>query len=87
MAKKSGRLSTSDWSKYDGTCESVFKNDGITESELKAVVEFAYRDFYFRPRYMIKRLLSLRTLDEFYYALKSGIIMLCSFFKKPDYRH
>lgn len=76
--KAQNRLLTSRWTEYDGTCNSVVRLDGINQKDLKDFVDFAYKDFYLRPSYILKRLLSTRTPSEVYHLLKSGLGVLQS---------
>jgi radical SAM superfamily enzyme YgiQ (UPF0313 family) len=43
----------------------IYVPDGISKSDYKEFLDFANRKFYLRYRYIIKRLKSIRTWDEF----------------------
>ena len=45
-------------------------------NELYQYIKKAYRQFYFRPTYIIKRLLALKSFDEFIIKAKAGFKML-----------
>lgn len=77
--KSSGRILTDNWEEYDGSCRSVIRLDGLDSSKLGRIVNSAYRDFYFRPSFMVKKLLSIRSFGELYHAVKSGIVLMRSF--------
>lgn len=48
----------------------LYVPEGMIKKEYREFLDIAYRKFYLRPRYIIKRLLSIRTKDEFLGQLK-----------------
>ncbi|MDP2105540.1 MAG: radical SAM protein, partial [Desulfobulbaceae bacterium] len=57
-----------DFSKSSSTLDHeamVFVPPAIPEAEYKAFLDRAYKEFYLRPGYLIKRALAMRTLTEF----------------------
>ena len=72
MAKE-GMLTSSNWSDYDGTCKVVVRLKDLEPKELTDIIDQAYREFYFRPRYVAKRLLGIRSFNEFRCALISAL--------------
>lgn len=59
--KNSGYLSTDDWSKYDPVKIPVYNYPNLSAQEIFAASRRAYRSFYLRPCYIIKRLFSRHT--------------------------
>ena len=47
-------------------------NQNLTRDELCSLVKLAYKEFYFRPSYLFKRISSLRSLGEFRRKMKAG---------------
>lgn len=76
--KEQNRLLSNDWTEYDGTCKTVVKSDDLSAEELTQAVEKAYREFYFRPSYLFKRLVSIGTFTEFRCAVNSAYNLLRS---------
>jgi len=37
----------------------------MTKAEMEGLLQLAYREFYMRPRYVLKRLLQMRTIEDF----------------------
>ncbi len=48
----------------------------VTAGELNSFIKKAYHQFYFRLSYLIKRLLALRSFDEFKIKVRAGLKML-----------
>jgi len=63
-AYKNGFLKTLDWSDYD-LANSVMELPTVSTEEINHMYRTAYREFYFRPRYLIKRLMRLRNWEDF----------------------
>jgi len=53
-----------------------YTNKNVSDDELKKELSRIYKKFYMRPRYMIKRLLSIRTLTELKVNIISGLPFL-----------
>jgi len=51
-------------------------NTDLTEEQIEYWVKRAYKDFYFRPNYIFKALLRLKTWDEFKRSLKAAAGMV-----------
>ncbi|MCK9223840.1 MAG: B12-binding domain-containing radical SAM protein [Candidatus Muirbacterium halophilum] len=51
-------------------------NEIISEEKLHSLVKKAYKSFYFRPFYLLKRVLSVRSFGEFKRKAKAGIGLL-----------
>ena len=48
---------TTDWSRFRFTCNSpVVSYEGMTDKDLKEVLEYAYRSFYVREEWLVNRL-------------------------------
>ncbi len=62
-ALKNGYLRTLDWSEYD-LANSVMELPTISTEEIHRMYRIAYRKFYFRPRYLLRRLRTLRSWNE-----------------------
>lgn len=59
IAKKEGNFVTEDWSKFMSWDQVVFVSKGRTIEEIKETDKDAYKQFYMRPRYV------LRTINRF----------------------
>jgi len=76
--EKSGIIKTRDWSKYNfHSASKVYDHPNLSWDVLEKYYHKAYRTFYFRPGYMVKRLLNdiknRRLLIEIYYAFKTFV--------------
>lgn len=78
-AGKWGKLTTEDFSQYQ-SWNVVFLPEGYKDKEeVLAINREAFRRFYFRPSYIAKKILAVRTLEDFKRYLK-GFRFLTSFF-------
>ncbi|HOY67182.1 MAG TPA: radical SAM protein [Candidatus Ozemobacteraceae bacterium] len=63
--RRRGYLSTTDWSRYDPNLPPVYEYPGLGSAEIFEFSRQAYRAFYLRPAYMMRRLLALRSWRDF----------------------
>jgi len=61
LAKKTGRFLTDNWDEYTAW-DVVFVSNGRTPEEIRETVKKAYRKFYLRPSYIIRRMKSVSKL-------------------------
>lgn len=64
MAEEKHWLKTRDWSKYESTMYPVYESDSISRDVVWYMFNKAYRDYYFRPSYVLKRLKKLRSRSD-----------------------
>ena len=62
-AKRNGYLRTLDWSDYD-LANTVMHLPSISPEDIDRMYKTAYREFYFRPKFLFRRLLAMRSLQE-----------------------
>jgi len=58
-ARRNGYLRTLDWNYYD-LANQVLELPTVTRDDVNRMYRTAYREFYFRPRYLVKRMLKMR---------------------------
>jgi len=77
IALESGKLKQ-DWDNFQNWDQVTFISKGRKEKEIKDEVKKAYRDFYFRPSYIIKRAKSLLKLplNKSTMLVKAGILTI-----------
>ncbi len=63
--KEKGYMKTYDWRFYGGS-DPVFETPEIKPEMLLEYIEKAHKKFYFRPSYLLKRLLRISSLNEFF---------------------
>jgi len=56
--------------------EPEYWEENLSREELLELVAYAYKSFYARPRYVIKELAQVRSLDEFMRKVKAGLKVL-----------
>lgn len=72
-ALENGYLRTLNWDDYD-LANSVLELPTVSTEDINRMYRRAYRSFYFRPRYLLRRLLRMRSPSEIkmnYQALRS----------------
>lgn len=62
-ARVNGFLRTLDWNDYD-LANSVLELPTVTSEQVNEMYKAAYREFYFRPSYLLRRLTRLRSWDD-----------------------
>ena len=64
-------LLAKDFKEFDMTCGPVVKTVDMTRDSLTPILARAYREFYFRPRFVLQTLKHLRDVDEMRRVLRS----------------
>ena len=63
-AKKNGLLLAKSFKEFDMTHGPVVKTADMRRDELEHILARAYKEFYFRPRYILQTLFNINNLDE-----------------------
>ena len=71
FAKKNNLLLAKNFREYDMTYGPVVKTMDMNREELEHILARAYREFYFRPRYVLQTILNINNLDEIKRVLRS----------------
>jgi len=83
IAKNEGTLKSVDWSHYLLLPDDpVYVTKLLTVEELQYLLQKAYKDFYFRPSYIIKRALKTRSLDDLKKYMEAFLALLSLKVKK-----
>jgi radical SAM superfamily enzyme YgiQ (UPF0313 family) len=69
-AVKNNALLTTNWSLYDQS-HHIMNIPGASTEEIDVLYKHAYKSFYHRPKYMLRRLLMLRSFYDIKNALKA----------------
>jgi radical SAM superfamily enzyme YgiQ (UPF0313 family) len=69
-AVKNNKLLTTNWSIYDQS-HHIMNIPGATPEEIDIQYKLAYKSFYHRPKYILRRLLMLRSIYDIKNALKA----------------
>lgn len=69
-AKNNGYLKTEDWSKYD-LYNCVMELPTVSSKDVEKYYQIAYKRFFLRPEYILKRLLKIRNFYDVKIAFKS----------------
>jgi len=75
VAKTTGILLDIDWSNFSVFNEIVYVPEGRSVEEIRSLIKYAYRKFYLRPGYALRRLNNLRKLPpkKVFNLVRSGI--------------
>lgn len=63
---------TNDWSVFDQSHTAGLRTKHLSSGDLEGAIRIANRTFYMRPKYVAKRILSIRSRSEFYNFLRLG---------------
>jgi radical SAM superfamily enzyme YgiQ (UPF0313 family) len=63
--KQNNFLLTDNWSKYDPVKPPVYQYPHLSSEEIFEAARRGYRQFYLRPSYIVKRILQIRSLNDF----------------------
>ncbi|MDO8646856.1 MAG: radical SAM protein [Candidatus Diapherotrites archaeon] len=64
IALRQGSISAKDWDDYDFSAKPIYHTDAWNMEELRALQKQAYRSFYFRPSFVLKQALSIRSVSD-----------------------
>jgi len=76
-AKERNLILTYDWDDYN-LAKPVMRLENLTEHEIADFYKLMYRSIYFRPKFVLKKLFSIRSFDDFK-VLFEGASALLSF--------
>ena len=71
---KKGFIITKDWCRYES--EAVISTDELSSEYLNEIAIQLYKEYYLRPRYLIKKLLKIRSISEFKDYINIGTDLL-----------
>ncbi len=75
--KLKGRyFDTKDWGVFDQSHTTALKTKHLSPEDLEEAVRIANRTFYVRPKYIVKRIISIRSRNEFCNFLRAGYGLL-----------
>lgn len=75
-AKRNGWLTSTDWSDYEEEGSAVMRTEQLTAEDLIRAQREAMRDFYLRPRRMLRELFNVRSLTDFQTKVSAGLRVL-----------
>ena len=70
-AKDNDLLLAENFAEFDMTHGPVVKTEDMRRDELEHILAKAYKEFYFRPRYILQTLFNINSLDEIKRVLRS----------------
>jgi len=80
-AKKNGWIIAKDWSDYDPIGKSMIGYPMLSDKEINEAIDKAYKRFYLRPGYIMKKIVEARSVGEYGQLVRAGL----SLFKKLFY--
>lgn len=79
-ARSNGMLSHTDWKLYD-LAHAILDLPTVSRETVEHYYKRAFREFYLRPSYILKRILAIRTIYEFRTYLQAFLGMLAHVFR------
>ena len=82
ILKSQNRITSFDWDDYDyfKASHQVFRHENLEFSLIQRKIKKAYRSFYFRPRYIYRKIISVSSLKDIINLFKS-LLRLIGIFK------
>ena len=66
-----GRILTDNWEEYGNLAgEAIFEHGELTKPLMEEMFKKAYRRFYYRPSYILKKILDIRSLNDIRLRMK-----------------
>jgi radical SAM superfamily enzyme YgiQ (UPF0313 family) len=79
MAVKNKWLKIKNWSNFhSATDEAVIEYDDLKKEDLENAVKTAYKEFYMRPKYIVKQMLKIRSIQEFVQLTQNAYFLIKS---------
>lgn len=73
IIKKEGKLFAKSWKDYNAFSEPIFEHGALTKELMLKMQKQAYKEYYFRPKMIIKKLFEIRSLKQFIAYAKAGL--------------
>lgn len=79
--KKRGLIKLDDWTLLDQTIKATLKTKYLTVEDLELAAKMAYKSFYYRPSYVLKKVFKIRSVYDFLKNIK-GFFRFLNLVKK-----
>jgi len=76
QAKQEKWLNTTDWKDFDPVKNSVVSYPDCSKKEIEQAIHKAYRKFYFRPNYILRKFIKIRSFRELSHLIKGALSLL-----------
>lgn len=76
LKAKGAHISFGKGASINDQCNFVYVPPALSEAEYRRLLNLAYKDFYLRPLYILRKLLSVRTFSELVGYLKGAVSIL-----------
>ena len=74
--KNEGEIFAKSWADFNAFGKPVFRHGELTPELMERMQKIAYREYYFRPRMILKKLREIRSLKQLRAYLKAGLAVL-----------
>ncbi len=71
--QREGKLLDQGWTQYTAYSTGAFVLGDVNPKLMSEMQKRAYREFYFRPKYMVKRVMQIRSVREVMRLVKAGL--------------
>jgi radical SAM superfamily enzyme YgiQ (UPF0313 family) len=76
IIRKEGKIFAKSWRDYNAFSKPIFEHHELTPALMEGMQKKAYREFYFRPKMIFKKLLEIRSMKQLASYLKAGLGIL-----------
>jgi anaerobic magnesium-protoporphyrin IX monomethyl ester cyclase len=76
IIRKEGKIFAKSWRDYNAFGKPIFQHRALTPELMEKMQKKAYKEYYLRPRMMLKKIIDIRTPRQFLAYLKAGMAVL-----------
>ena len=73
IIRKEGKIFAKSWKDYNAFGKPIFQHGKLTPELMEKMQKRAYKEYYFRPRMIIKKVLEVRTPKQFIAYAKAAL--------------
>lgn len=76
LIKKEGKIFAKSWKEFNAFDKPVFQHGPLTPELMQKMQQKAYKEYYLRPKMILRKLFEIRSLKQFIAYSKAGIAVL-----------
>jgi radical SAM superfamily enzyme YgiQ (UPF0313 family) len=75
LIEKEGKVFAKSWSDYGAFKKPIFQHQSLTPELMERMQKKAYRDYYLRPKMILKKIMEIRSPRQFVDYAKAGLVI------------
>jgi len=73
IIKREGKLFAKSWKDYNAFSDPIFEHGSLTKGLMLKMQKQSYKEYYFRPKMIIKKIFEIKSLKQFIAYVKAGL--------------